>query len=344
MATAGRTENSRLRESPVEDLLRREPYRFEFFQAMRLLKRLQPGRAPVGRFTPPSTEAVRIGANPSMAFPASQIQALEWEGSGQPSMIVNFMGLTGPLGVLPLYYTELLLERKRAGDTALLAFLDIFNHRITSLFYQAWEKYRFYVTYERDERDRFSRYLLDLIGLGSKGLQDRQMVLDDSLIYYSGLLALQPRSAAGLKQLIGDYFDVPVEVEQFAGGWYPLDRPTQTRFQDRRTHSEQLGVGAVVGDEVWDPQSAVRLRLGPLPLARYLEFLPNGSAYDALRALTRFYSNDGLDFEIQLVLERAEVPRCELGAGGESGPLLGWVTWAASAPMERDPDETILKM
>lgn len=344
MATAGRTENSRLRESPVEDLLRREPYRFEFFQAMRLLKRLQPGRAPVGRFTPPSTEAVRIGANPSMAFPASQIQALEWEGSGQPSMIVNFMGLTGPLGVLPLYYTELLLERKRAGDTALLAFLDIFNHRIMSLFYQAWEKYRFYVTYERGERDRFSRYLLDLIGLGSKGLQNRQAVLDDSLIYYSGLLALQPRSAAGLKQLIGDYFDVSVEVEQFAGGWYRLDRPTQTRFQDRRTHSEQLGVGAVVGDEVWDPQSAVRLRLGPLPLARYLEFLPNGSAYDALRALTRFYSNDGLDFEIQLVLERTEVPQCELGAGDESAPLLGWVTWAASAPMEHDPDETILKM
>jgi len=322
VATAGRTENSRLRESPVEDLLRREPYRFEFFQAMRLLKRLQPGRAPVGRFTPPSTEAVRIGANPSMAFPASQIQALEWEGSGQPSMIVNFMGLTGPLGVLPLYYTELLLERKRAGDTALLAFLDIFNHRITSLFYQAWEKYRFYVTYERDERDRFSRYLLDLIGLGSKGLQDRQMVLDDSLIYYSGLLALQPRSAAGLKQLIGDYFDVPVEVEQFAGGWYPLDRPTQTRFQDRRTHSEQLGVGAVVGEEVWDPQSAVRLRLARCRLHATWSSA-HGSAYDALRALTRFYSNDGLDFEIQLVLERAEVPRCELGAGGESGPLLG---------------------
>ena len=56
-----------------------------------------------------------------------------------------------------------------------------------SLFYQAWEKYRFTIAYERGERDRFSHHLLDLIGLGTPGLQERQSVPDDSLLFYSGL-------------------------------------------------------------------------------------------------------------------------------------------------------------
>ena len=122
-----------------------------------------------------------------------------------------FMGLTGPLGVLPLAYTELVMERLRARDTTLRDFYDVFNHRMISLFYQAWEKYRFQIPYERGERDRFSHHVLALLGLGTPGLEDRQDVPDDSLLFYSGLLASHARSATGLRQLLEDYFGVAVE-------------------------------------------------------------------------------------------------------------------------------------
>ena len=124
-------------------------------------------------------------------------------------MKVNFMGLTGPEGVLPLYYTSLLAERTRAGDHSAVDFFDIFNHRIISLFYLAWEKYRFSVAYEREGLDPFSHHLMDLIGLGTPGLQNRLPVLDDSLLYYSGLLAQRPRSATALRNLLSDYFEFP---------------------------------------------------------------------------------------------------------------------------------------
>ena len=328
----------------IWEMLEREPFCFDFFQAVRLLERLTPTREPVGKFVNPKHEVVHFAAHPSVSFPASQLQALTSK-EGEPArMTVNFMGLIGPLGVLPHYYTELVIIRSRVKDHVLGDFLDIFNHRMISMFFQAWQKYRFTVAYERGERDRFSHHLLDLVGLGTEGLQNRQAVADDSLIYYAGLLAQWPRSASALRQMLTDYFDVPVEIEQFAGGWFRLDRETQCCFEDGTSISQQLGVGSVVGDEIWDQQSSVRVKLGPLTLAQYRDFLPNGTAYQPLHGLLGFFAGAEFDFEVQLILKRDEVPACELGAEGGAGPQLGWVTWMKSTPFGRDPGDTILQM
>jgi len=344
MATSSRPSDLDVSPAAVEERLRNEPYLFEFFQAVCLLQRFLPDKVGVGEFVPPSAEVVRFKAHSTLAFPASEIQGLRWPEKGPAQMEVNFMGLTGPEGVLPLNYTAFLAERARAGDSSVGDFFDTFNHRIISLFFRAWAKHRFWIGYEHVEQDHFSHHLLDLIGLGTPGLQNRQAVPDESLLYYAGLLAQHPRSAAALEQILNDYFDVPVEVEQFAGGWYRLDTNTQTCLESRSGYSEQLGVGAVVGDEVWDQTARVRIKLGPLSLAQYKKFLPTGSAFEPLRVLTRFYSNDEFDFEIQLILKRDEVPRCELGAEAENAPTLGWTTWGKTKEMTKDVADTILQL
>jgi type VI secretion system protein ImpH len=261
-------------------------------------------------------------------------------------MAVNFMGLTGPEGVLPLCYTEFLVERLQKRDSALADFLDIFNHRIVSLFYQAWEKYHFLVPYERGQKDRLSQNLGDLIGLGTVGLQHRLEpdLSDDSLFYYAGLLAQHPHSAVALEQILGEYFEVPVAIVQFAGAWYRLDKRSQTSLRESDTPYERLGFGTIVGDEVWDQQCLARIRLGPLSLDRYLDFLPTGAAYKSLRSLVRFYAGDQLDFEVQLVLKGNETPGSELGSEGNTAPRLGWVTWMKSSPLGRDPGDTVIKL
>ncbi|HEU5451999.1 MAG TPA: type VI secretion system baseplate subunit TssG [Terriglobales bacterium] len=331
-------------ESSLRELLDHEPFRVEFFQAVRLLQRLEAQRERVGEFRPPSREAVRFSARASSAFPASAIHALEKTKDGAPRMVVNFMGLTGPEGALPLVYTEWVMERLRAKDTAARDYFDIFNHRLISLFYRAWEKYRLAVAYERGATDPAALALLHLIGLGTPALHDRQDVPDESLLYYSGILAQRPRSAAGLQQLLADYFDVPVDIEQFAGAWRRLDAASQTCLEGGSPYSDTLGFGSVLGDEVWDQQSVARLRLGPMRLQRYLEFLPTGSAYKPLCSLVRFYFNDELDFQLQLVLDGEETPPCELGAQDALAPQLGWVTWMKTAPIGRDPGDTILRL
>src|SRR3954452_16532559 len=132
------------RPDPVRDLLLAEPWRFEFPQALRVLFRNSPhgatGEASDRRFDV-QREPVRVGANPTMGFPASDIQSLSpLPGSEQRKMLVNFLGLTGPSGVLPQPYTEFIIERTLDGDHSPGEFFDIFNHRMAMLFYYAWER------------------------------------------------------------------------------------------------------------------------------------------------------------------------------------------------------------
>jgi type VI secretion system protein ImpH len=325
----------------VEEELRREPWNFQFFQTVRLLERLGTGK-PVGRFDNPEEEAVRFSTNPALEFPPSEIHSLDFKDI-PPDLTVNIMGLTGQLGVLPLPYTEWINDRIRAKDRTLQDFFDLFHHRLLSLFYQAWEKYRFPVAYERDRNDRFTRYLLAFLGLGTHGLRHRLSVPDEGSAFYTALLALQTRSATALRQMIHDYFQVPVEIEQFVGTWRPIPQSDQTRTGDEREYSEQLGLGAIAGDEVWDQQSTARIVLGPLTLSQYLDFLPNGSAYKPLCDLIEFFSRREIDFELQLVLRRDETPGMVLQE--ESGGfMLGWTTWLKSAPMTRDPADTVLQL
>lgn len=344
MAAPSGTIDLDLKNEAIEKELRERPYRFDFFQAVRLLERLLPEKGPVGYFKKPSEEVAQFGTHSTLSFPASQIQSLDWEGDRVTRLAVNFMGMTGALGVLPLYYTELVLQRLRAEDTALRDFLDIFNHRMISLFYRAWEKVRFVIAYERGGGDRFTHYLRDFIGIGTPGLENRQALPDDSLVYYAGLLAQRPRSAEALREMLSDYFGAPVEIEQFAGAWYRLDRNAQCKFVDESSFTSSLGGGAVVGDEVWTQESRVRIKLGPLELSQYLDFLPCGSAFEPLRALTKFFSNGEIDFEVQLILKHEEVPSCELGAEGNGAPMLGWMTWVRSAARESDAGDTILEL
>ena len=163
--------------------------------------------------------------------------------------------------------------------------------------------------------------MLDLIGLGTAGLQDRQEIPDDALLHYVALLGQQSRSPAALQAILRDYFGVPAEIEQFAGAWYRLDLDSQCRMEDEGSESQELGKGAVVGDEIWDQQSRVRIRLGPLTLSQYCDFLPDGSAFEPLKAMT--------DFSRMMSL----ILKCSsLEAGGSSSLEIG-MDQAGSLPL-----------
>ena len=337
MATeGGRTSNT------LADLLFEEPYRFEFFQAVRLLERISPARHPVGRYGEPATEVARFRTRVSLAFPPSQIHQLSDgnEDEAQPAqMMVAFMGLTGPAGVLPHHYTELLVERTRYKDTAAWDFFDLFNHRMVSLFYRAWEKYRFPVAYERGE-DRFTEFLFDIVGMGTAGLRNRQSFPDEILLFYGGLFAERPHSASAMEAILGDYFGVTARVEQFSGQWLKLDEESLTRLGAANT---ELGVTAVAGTQVWDAQSKFQLQFGPLTFAEFANFLPTGSAFKPASELTRLLAGLEFDFDVRLTLKAEEVPGCVLTTRAKRRPMLGWTSWLKTKAFTEDDSQVVLR-
>jgi type VI secretion system protein ImpH len=339
---------SRRTDPPLDHVLYEEGFRFNFFQAVRVIERLFPSRHPVGRESLPSNEAVRFRSLLSLTFPPSAVQDVVRPEDERvpPQMIVAFMGLTGPMGVLPRHYTELLLERVRRKDATLRDFLDIFNHRMVSLFYRAWEKYRFPIAYERSRTQRsgydpFSECLFHFVGLGTPGLQGRMETGDEVLLHYGGLVGQQPRSASALEAVLRDYFDVPVKIEQFVGAWLRVDDEYRTRL-GRNDGNNQIGTGAFLGSRSWDQQAGFRIKIGPVKFERFCDFIPSGAEFKSLVQLTRLMSGAVHDFSCQLILKASEVPKCELRKPGSNALRLGWSSWLKTRDFPSDADDAIL--
>ncbi|WP_312817288.1 type VI secretion system baseplate subunit TssG [Pseudomonas sp.] len=328
------------------DQARAEPHRFEFFQLVRLLRLHYSRTGRMDLATRPHEDPLRFRTQLSLAFPASEVSDLHFEREGKVSTAglplsevqVTFMGLVGPSGVLPRPYTELLLERHvQYRDDAAHAFLDIFSHRMTTLFYEAWQKYKFHIEHERNGTSGFDGYLLNLVGLGPRAqklkFEEQPSALRRELFsYFAGLLSQKPRNALNLEVMLGFYFSLPIKVRQFAGRWLNLE-PEQCTQLGRK--NAQLGHSAVAGNRVWDYQSCIRIELGPLSLADYQRFQPGTPCYRKLVELVRFYIGAELDFEIAPRLKREAVPCAQLGRSGNVA--LGWLGWLKRPGRDAEP-------
>lgn len=331
--------------------IRRDGPGFEFFQAIRLLALAEPQ---AGAALP---AALRFRTPASLAFPASEILEMQAEDpaplgktTDDPGdtgerralhMTIGFLGLTGPSGVLPTVYTELLIERRHSyrDDTA-HRFFDLFTHRAASLFYEAWRKHRFFIGYEAGERDGFTRHLLDTAGLGlpsvRKRLQQGPTEVPESLLaHFAGLLSRKAISAASMAALIRGCFGVEAKLEQFVGQWIALPAAEQSRLG---MQSCVLGETACIGERVWDRQMKMRVRLGPLDAEHFAGFLPGAPNARLLEQLLGLCTGTSLACDVVLVLQKEAVPRPVLGRDA-GGPRLGYDAWLCPGPPPADRDD-----
>src|SRR5438874_10092041 len=97
--------------------LQSRPQGFDLFQALSVIERAFAGRPPIGTSLG-LDEPVRLAAQVDLAFAASDISTVEESRRPGPPLTLrtSALSLAGANGPLPIAFTELLLERRRAGD------------------------------------------------------------------------------------------------------------------------------------------------------------------------------------------------------------------------------------
>lgn len=353
MSTASRRKNT-----SVITKLTEEPYNVPFQQAVRLLERSAVlenknnnqkysfNKQPVALFAPSNTEVIRFSTNNALHFSSSEISkistSVNTKGNRKWDISVNFMGLTGSQGVLPYHYTEIILKRLKMKDESLAHFLDLFNHRTISLFYQASNKYNLPIEYERKKlnppktksRDDHSQVLLSLIGLGTKNLNDRLYIKDESLFYYSGLLSQQVKTTSGLKQILKSYFKIPVEIHEFVGQWQELIEDVRTRLPGREDPNGQnncLGRSVMLGRKGWFAQGKINIVLGPLSKEQLQIFAPGTKALKALNEIVQIYAGMEYSYDFIIKVKRSDIPQ-KIQLSSKTQPVMGWNTWLSARP------------
>jgi type VI secretion system protein ImpH len=323
----------------LSELLGREAYRFDFYQAVRLLELLRPERTPVGHGGS-NVEPVAFQSKVGLDFPASDIVSAEFPADdAQPvRLTVAFMGLAGGAGPLPAPFTELVIQRNadRSKDHfATRDFLDIFNHRLISFLYRSRKKHRVALNNRPPEQTQWAGWLFDLAGLkfAAEERDSRRFASDNrasrrwarTLLRYSGILSNQVRSMTGLEAMLADYFGVRVSGEQLLGRWLRIEPRDQTRIGVRLGANQRLGIDAVLGDRAWDQMGRVRLHLSAMKLSRLREFLPTGPAFKALAHIARVHLQQDIDIDLRLALEPNQASGMRLSLSADS--RLGWTSW-----------------
>lgn len=322
--------------------IRAEPWRFTFRQAIRVLALDALNRGiPITDSLPAN---VRFRTPASLTFPASELVALsEKKDIADEELLdlcVSFFGLTGPSGILPTRYTELLIDRKNHfRDSTLHDFLDLFSHRAIALFHAAGRKYRFYNQLEHNHREGFSRNLLDLAGAGLNGLRGRLQLTrspgeaDRFLMYYAGILAQKPISTASVELLVRGLLDVDANLLGFQGNY--LELPPEHQSSLNRSNCE-LGVNTILGARQYDCQTKATLMIGPLDSKMFAELLPGGSAARALSELMKFCVGHALAIDVKLILKRECIPASHLSMQAATPKQLGFNTWIRTRPIQND--------
>lgn len=308
-----------------------EPYRFDFYQLLRRLERLQDDRPRFGEAMRPSDESIRLSQEPALSFAPANVSAMDYNPDGLARIAVRFLGLFGPQGALPTHLTELARERKHSfSDPTLARFADVFHHRLLLLFYRAWRQAQPTASRDQPERDRFEFYLGALFGQAGGAWKDRDAIASPVKRQFTAHLARSAKNADGLTDLLSAYFQVPVTVRCFDAGWLEIPQDGRTRLG--KGLSRQLGVSTVIGKRVADCQHRIRILLGPMSLSRYESLLPGTSSWHRLNDWVANYAGHEFHWRVQLVLRRDEVPSVRLGQQAR----LGLTSWLGNARNDAD--------
>ncbi len=323
--------------SPLDELHERIRA-FDFVAAVRLLENAHPDKPRVGEAARVCDEVVRLSQQVGLGFKGHALQSLKPGVRAHPHRLhVNFLGLLGSHGPMPLHLTEYAIQRSQHhADPTFREFLDLFNHRMLSLFYKASVQFDPAVSFDRADDNTYAEVLGALCGLLPEASQARDAIPDAVKRHHPGWFGSSAKSPDGIAALIGAHFGLPVSIREWVGGWLELPEESRLRL-GQRSHSAQLGRAVYIGKRVWSIRHKFCVRLGPLDWETFSAFKPGGEKAGALHDLVRNYVGDEWDWDLELQLSSPQVRPLTL----DRKRALGFDSWVSNGRGKRLPDQAV---
>jgi len=271
---------------------------------------------------------LNFSANLSLNFPKTEISNIlfiERNNRVEVEVELNFMGLFGAATPLPIHYAEEIRE-DFGDDRVLLDFLNLFNHHLQKFIYPIWKDARYYVSYQKDLKDKYSKYLLSILGLYPQS-QEKDASLDfHKLLPFLGMLSLKQKSSGTLSSIMRHYIGHnKISIDECV-----VSTATIPDWQKKGLGEEGaiLGEGLIMGDFVTVSNLKFRINLYDVPWHYLEDYSLFGSQLESLKELISFTLNEPLGFELALHIKKEEIKVYKLGSPDFK---LGVNSWSGEA-------------
>ena len=318
-----------------------EPTAWEFFALVRSIEQLSPDAPRIGTALDPGDETVDLAHEPSMSFARTTIAGFDTD-RRRPRLRSYHIGLTGPMGPMPIHITEMaMFERAAKGTKPLGDFFDLVSTRMMQGFYRAWAGGDPCAQADRPADDDFAGYLgavsgatsLRFVSGAERGRHDEGGFGDWRRLAYGGHLS-GLRSAAAVGDLLGHVLERQVGVDESVGRWRDIPRDARTRI-GRRGTANRLGTGATLGGRFFAVEWDVAIRVRARSMEDLERLLPGGEVHALLVEAAEAVLPDHVDWHARIEVGEVAVCPARLGVKSGTKPRLGMTAWVSPRGTQR---------
>ncbi|MDC0711157.1 type VI secretion system baseplate subunit TssG [Stigmatella sp. ncwal1] len=317
--------------------------RLNFFQLVAYLERLTAKAVRVGELGPVLEEQIRFRHDPSLGFSSGDVSDVslrqvasqeEDDLARRPlfEVVTTFLGLTGSSSPLPMYVAEEIAQEDPDRPVR-REFLDLFHHRLLSLFFRIESRYRVTSELTSSCDDQWSKRILALAGFDTFVHAKTGKLPAWRMLRIAPILASYVRTAEklemALQDVLGDALgEARVSVRQFMGRWVDIDAKMQL---GRANH--QLGRNTLLGGKAFDRTGKFQVEIGPLAPQTWRRLMPEGDLYPMAREVVNLCVRDPLEYTFELFLSESVNQTFHLNRNEPS--RLGRDTWLGTNRQNR---------
>ncbi|RYA22262.1 type VI secretion system baseplate subunit TssG [Malaciobacter halophilus] len=270
-------------------------------------------------------ELIKFSSNPSLSFQKSEVSKVilfEEENDIKAEITLNFLGIFGSSSPLPSHYSEMVLY-SIDSDYILHDFLNLFNHHLQRFIYPIWQKHRYYIQYQNDLKDKFSKYIFSFLGLYSNRLQNNSSLNLRKLIPYIGILFMKHKSAGTLKSILRHYLNHnELEIIQCIEDNYNIPSFQRCSLGDENC---SLNSSFLIGESVKSKNAKFQILLKNVTNQQLLEYSILGFKMKELKDLIAFSLNEPLKHEVCFEVKKEEKESLSLDINAKQ--FLGINSW-----------------